>query len=422
METLGDAGESSEARSVRDEARAWFGANWSPDLTLAQWWERLAFSGWGFPTFPAGWFGKGLSSALNRVVDDERKRSGAAAAPDRIGAKAIAPLLIEYGSDEQRRRYLPDTLCDRAVWCELFSEPGAGSDLAGLSMRAQRVGEQWVVTGQKLWSSGADFARWGLLVARTDVDVPKQQGLTCFVLDMDQPEVDVRPLVTMTGEAEFNEVFLTEAPVPSDNVVGGVGNGWTIIKAALAHERRAMGGDGLGDNSRKPDLDLRAGDVAERERSGRRRGGLAAGGGGESLIRTLLERFDRGGDPLARQAAARVYTLLRIARWTAMRTRVAAASGDRPGPESSIARLITSEIARSQRDLYLQLEGAAGMLSGDDAPLGGVVQRLALWSPAMSIMLGTDEVQRNIVGERVLGLPAEPEVDRDVPWRSIRKN
>ncbi len=288
-------------------------------------------------------------------------------------------------------------------------------------MRGKRFGEQWVVSGQKLWSSGANFARWGLLVARTDPDVPKQRGLTCFVLDMEQHGVEVRPLVTMTGEAEFNEVFLTDATMPDHSIVGELGQGWTIVKAALAHERRAMGGDGLGDNAAKPDLAQRAGDVAEREHAGRRRGGLAAGGGAEELMRTLLETFERGGDPIARQDAARLYTLLRIARWNAMRSRAALARGMRPGPESSIARLITAEIARAQRDLYLRLEGAAGMLAGEDAPLRGVVQRLALWSPAMSIMLGTDEVQRNIVGERVLGLPAEPEVDRDVPWREIRK-
>jgi alkylation response protein AidB-like acyl-CoA dehydrogenase len=384
---------------------------------LGEWWERLSSSGWGFPTFPPEWFGKGLSPGQARVVDEERKRAGAAAPPDRIGAKAIAPLLLDHGTDDQRRRYLPDTLCDKAVWCELFSEPGAGSDLAGLSTRATRHHDEWIVTGQKLWSSGADFARWGLLVARTDPDVPKQRGLTCFVVDMDQPGVDVRPLVTMMGEAEFNEVFLTEAVVRSDGVVGEVGNGWAIIKAALAHERRAMGGEGLGDNARKPDLARRAGDIAGEEQAGRRRGGLAAGGGGESLLRSLLETFGGADDPRVRQEAARVYSLLRISRWTTMRARVAPYGG----PDASITRLLASRIARAQRDLYMRLEGAAGMLSGDDAPMGAVVQRLTLWSPAMSIMLGTDEVQRTIVGERVLGLPAEPQADRGVPWREIRR-
>lgn len=411
-----------EETRLRAEARSWFEANWAPDLSLGDWWDRLATSGWGFPTFPSEWFGKSLTPALARIVDEERRRRGAGAPPDRIGAKAIAPLLLEYGTDDQRRRYLLDTLCDRAVWCELFSEPGAGSDLAGLSTRASQSADEWIVTGQKLWSSGADFARWGLLLARTDPDVPKQQGLTCFVLDMEQPGVEVRPLVTMTGEAEFNEVFLTDAVVPESNVVGEVGSGWTIVKAALAHERRAMGGDGLGDNARKPDLSSRAGDVAQRELAGRRRGGLAAGGGGDLLMRSLVGEFGRRDDPVVRQDVARVYTLLQIAKWTAMRTKAAVARGGAPGPESSIGRLITSEIARAQRDLYLRIEGAAGMLAGQDAPHAGVVQRLALWSPAMSVMLGTDEVQRNIVGERVLGLPAEPDVDRGVPWREVRRS
>ena len=383
-----------------DAARAWFEENWDPDLTLGDWWDQLVASGWGFPTFPVDWFGKGLSSEQARAADDERKQVGAASPPDRIGAKAIAPLLIEHGTPDQLHAYLPDTLTDRAVWCELFSEPGAGSDLAGLSTRAQRSGEEWIVNGQKLWSSGADFARWGLLLARTDPDATKQSGLTCFVLDMDQPGVDVRPLVTMTGEAEFNEVFLTDARVSS--VVGREGDGWRIVKDALAYERRAMGSGGLGDNSRRPDLSHRAGDVAERERAGRRRGGLSSGS--EELLRTLLA----GSNGAVRDEAMQLYSLLRISRWMTA--------------DASVQRLITSEIARRQRDLYLRLEGAAAMLAGDDAPLGGVVQRLALWSPAMSIMLGTDEVQRNIVGERVLGLPAEPSVDKGVPWRAIKKS
>jgi alkylation response protein AidB-like acyl-CoA dehydrogenase len=400
------------ADEVRAPAREWFEANWNPELTLGAWWERLASSGWGYPTFPVEWFGKGLDAASASAVEDERKRAGAAAPPNRIGAKAIAPLLLDYGRTEQLRRYLPDTLTDRAVWCELFSEPGAGSDLAGLGARASRSGNEWIVNGQKVWSSGADFARWGLLLARTDPDVPKQRGLTCFVLDIDQAGVDVRPLVTMTGEAEFNEVFLTDARVPDENVVGSVGDGWTIVKAALVNERRAMGSSGLGDNARRPELEQRAGDVAERERSGRRRGSLAAGAGGEKLLRRLLDVFRCESDPTIRQDAARLYTMLRIARWTARRSGAAA---------ESVGRLITSEVARMQRDLFLRIEGAAGMLAAEDAPLGGVVQRLALWSPAMAIMLGTDEIQRTVLAERVLGLPREPDVDAGLPWRDIRR-
>jgi alkylation response protein AidB-like acyl-CoA dehydrogenase len=386
-----------------DAARVWFEDNWDPDLTLGEWWDRLVESGWGFPGFPSQWFGKDLSLPGVWAVDEERRRAGAAAAPNRIGAAAISPLLVEYATQDQLRRYLHDTLTDRAVWCELFSEPGAGSDLAGLSTRAAKSGDEWIVNGQKVWSSGAEFARWGLLLARTDPGVPKQGGLTCFVIEMDQPGVDVRPLVTMTGEAEFNEVFLTDARV--EGVVGAEGDGWRLVKEALAHERRAMGSGGLGDNSRRPDLSQRAGDVAERERSGRRSGGLSSGS--EELLRTLLASGDGG----ARHEAMRLYELLRIARFMSAR-RV----------DASVQRLMTSRIARAQRDLYLRLEGAAGMLAGADAPLGGVVQRLALWSPAMSIMLGTDEVQHTIVGERVLGLPAEPSLDRGVAWRDVRRS
>jgi alkylation response protein AidB-like acyl-CoA dehydrogenase len=187
------------------------------------------------------------------------------------------------------------------------------------------------------------------------------------------------------------------------DVIGGPGDGWGLLNEVLGHERRAMGA-GLGDNSRRPELDARAGDVADREGSGRRRGGLAAGGGAEELLRTLLP----GASAPLRDEAMRLYSLLRIA--------------PHMDAHASVRRLVTAEIARRQRDLYLELQGAAGMLTGNDAPLGGVVQRLALWSPAMSIMLGTDEVQRNIVGERVLGLPAEPSADRGVAWRDIRRS
>jgi alkylation response protein AidB-like acyl-CoA dehydrogenase len=382
------------------EARSWFEQNWDPDLTIGDWWERLASSGWGFPTFPVEWCGRALSNEAARQVDRERRHAAAAAPPNRIGAAAIAPLLIDHATPDQLERYLFDTLTDRAVWCELFSEPGAGSDLAGLSTRASRSGDDWIINGQKVWSSGADFARWGLLLARTDPDVPKQAGLTCFVVDMAEPGIDVRPLRTMTGDAEFNEVFMDD--VRTQTLVGAAGDGWRLLNEVLGHERRAMGA-GLGDNSRPPRLDERAGDVAERERSGRRRGGLAAGGGAEGLLRTLIA----GAGGSVRDEAMRVYSLVHISQ--------------RLDAHASVRRLVTAEIARRQRDLYLRLEGAAAMLAGDDAPLGGLVQRLALWSPAMSIMLGTDEIQRNIVGERALGLPPEPSVDRGVPWRDVRR-
>jgi alkylation response protein AidB-like acyl-CoA dehydrogenase len=402
---------------VRARARRWFEDNWAPDATIGQWWERLARSGWGFPSFPAEWFGKGLGVQDARAVHEERRAVGAAAPPDRIGATAIAPLLIEHATDDEKRRWLPDTLCDKAVWCELFSEPGAGSDLASMSTRAERSGDEWLVTGQKLWASGAPFARWGLLVARTDPDVGKHQGLTCFVLDMDQPAVDVRPLVAMTGEAEFNEVFLTRARVPSENLIGRPGGGWAIVKAALDIERRAMGSAGLGDNSTAPDLGRRAGDVAAAELAGRRRGSVSSGGGAEELMRTVLQLFGSHRDAVLRQDVAHLFTLLRIAGWTAMRTRASGA-----GPEASTSKLMSSAISRAQRDLLLRIEGAAGMLAGHDAALKGVVQRLALWSPAQSLMVGTDEVQRNVIGERVLGLPGEPDETRGLPWRLIPRS
>jgi alkylation response protein AidB-like acyl-CoA dehydrogenase len=340
-----------------------------------------------------------------------------------LGTKAIAPLLLSHGSVEQKRRYLLETVNGQAVWCELFSEPGAGSDLASLSTRAIRDGDQWVVNGQKVWSSGAPVARWGLLIARTDPDAPKQQGLTCFVIDMDLEGVEPRPLRTMAGDFKFSEVFLTDVRVPHANVLGEVGQGWALTKATLALERKVIGpaggGGGMADN--KPfDLDQPAGALAAVERSGQQRGAMVTGMGAMALLRTLLDQFGSADDPVVRQQIAAVHCLVEVLRYTGLRSRAAVARGDHSGPDASTLKLLTGRVTVALRDLAIRLEGPHGMLSGPDAPVGGVVQKLVLTSPSMSIMAGTDEIQRTIIGERVLGLPVEPSVDKGVPWRQLR--
>ena len=400
---------------LRAEARDWFAVNWDPDRRLGDWWALLAQSGWGFPTWPAAWFGKGLSGPLATVVDDERKRAGAAAPPLTLGTRIIAPLLLEFGTQDQKERYLLPTVSGQAAWCELFSEPGAGSDLASLATRAVSDGDEWIVNGQKVWSSGASVSRWGLLAARTDPEATKQRGLTCFVLDMEHNGVDVRPLRTMTGEHKFSEVFVTDATIPNENVIGTVGRGWDVVKATLALERKligpAGGGGGLSDNTKVPDLDQPASVVVSSERAGQQRGAMITGVGGSALVHALLEQFGGRDDPIIRQEIARLHTVIEVVRYTALRSRAVADRDGHPGPEASTLKLLSGRIVLVLRDLATRLEGAHTTLSGSDAPMGAIVQKLVLSSPSMAIMTGTDEIQKNIIGERILGLPSEPSMD-----------
>lgn len=411
---------------VREDARAWFAEHWDPDLRLGEWWERLAESGWGFPTWPVEWYGRGLASNVATVVHQERSRAGAFGPPSGIGVMMAGPTLVEHANDDQRQRFLPAMVSGREVWCQLFSEPGAGSDLASIQTRAQRDGDEWIVSGQKVWTSGAQFSTWGILLARTDTSVPKHQGLTFFVLPMAQPGVEIRPLREMTGGATFNEVFFTDARLPDANRIGPVGGGWAVAVTTLSHERRSLGAAGMGFASggggiigRRADLGARVGDLASRPGGDLRGLAAAFGAGGAKLVSSLPGAFGRSGDRISRQDAARVYTLLEIARFTGLRAQAAAARGDKPGPEASIGKLLASLIICQLRDVALRMAGPAGVLSGKDAPLGGVLEFLALVSPAISIGGGTDEVQRNIVAERVLGLPVEPRVDRDAPFADL---
>ena len=341
------------------------------------------------------------------------------------------PTVAEHGTQEQIDRLLPDMVAGRHIWCQLFSEPGAGSDLASLQTRAERDGEEWTINGQKVWTSGAQHSRWGILLARTDPDVPKHQGVTFFVVDMQQPGVEVRPLKEMTGGATFNEVFFTDARVPQANVIGEPNQGWAVAVTCLSYERTSLGagamagmsggamlGIGVGGSGPSvPDLGSRVGDLA----SGSEGGGLAAlASGGAGMLKLLPMMFARQHDPTVRQDLARIYTLIEISRYTGMRTRAATERGNRPGPEASTGKLMASMLARSMRDFILSLEGPAGMLMGADAPLNGMGQWMALMSPAISVAGGSDEIQHNIIGERVLGLPPEPRVDRDVPFRQLK--
>jgi alkylation response protein AidB-like acyl-CoA dehydrogenase len=411
--------------SVYTEAAAWFSEHWDENLTLGQWWEQLAEAGWAFPSWPKGFGGRGLPPQATKQVTAARRAVGALGPPNGVSTFLVAPTLLHYGSDEQKARFLPGivTGCDR--WCQLFSEPGAGSDMAGLATRADLDGDEWVVSGQKVWNSGAQFARYGILIARTDPDQPKHKGITYFLIDMEQDGVDVRPLREMTGDAAFNEVFLSDARVPEANRLGEPGDGWRVAMTTLSHERDPDNA-GMGDSAAFGTYDLATPVGRYMEESATIVDGFSIALGG-TINRTLDDIIDTSGrndDPVTRQELMKLLAMRRTSRWSGQRAVDAMKAGGEPGPEVSTLKLVGSAIGRHTRDTGLEAMGASGMLYAEDAPQNGVFQAYAMFTPALSIAGGTDEVQRNIISERVLGLPREPgeAEQRSQPWSELRRS
>jgi alkylation response protein AidB-like acyl-CoA dehydrogenase len=321
------------------------------------------------------------------IFNQEQAAFAVDAGPFTVGVAMAGPTLIAHGSEEQKARYLDPLLRGREIWCQLFSEPGAGSDLAGLGTRAVRDGDEYVVNGQKVWTSGAHYSDRGILLARTDPDQPKHRGITYFVVDMRSPGIDIRPLRQMTGGSHFNEVFLTDVRVPAANVIGEPDNGWRVALTTLANERTAIGGGGSGVR------------FAE--------------------IQQLAAEFGRTGDPIVRQRLAALYTNLELLRYLGFRIQTALSQGRPPGPESSVLKLAYSRHVASLGDVALAMEGPAGGLAGADAPDAGYWQLRFLGQYGVRIGGGTDEVQRNVIGERVLGLPGEPRADKQLSYREL---
>jgi alkylation response protein AidB-like acyl-CoA dehydrogenase len=411
--TLGphmDFDDTPEERSLRDEARNWLDANAKrldhsalegmrshrmqteeDDLAALvegrSWQRRKAEALWAAPHWPVEHGGRGLPPLLAGVFAAEEANYDVPANMFSVGVGMAGPTVIEWGTDAQRDRYLPRILTAEDVWCQLFSEPGAGSDLAGLSTRAVRDGDEWVVTGQKVWTSHAHYSDIGVLLARTDPDVPKHRGITCLLVDMRSVGVDIRPLRQIDGAIHFNEVFLDEVRVPVADTLGPVGGGWGVAVTMLAHERASIGGGGM----------YRFEQVL-------------------SLARSLADT----GAPVVRQRLAELHVRFQILRYLGYRVRTAASRGEQPGPESSVMKLAVSALYETGGDLVLALQGPAGMLVDDDAPFGGHFQGLFMGQCAPRIGGGTDQIQRNIIGERVLGLPGEVRNDKTVPFRELR--
>ena len=362
-----------------------------PDPAAA---EREAFlqsrydCGLGWVHFESGYGGLGVAGALQQVVTARLAAVGAphAGSGDFVGMHQAAASIDAVGTHEQKARFLPPILLGAERWCQLFSEPGAGSDLAGLSTMAVRDGDEWVVDGQKVWSSGAHHSELGILLARTDPDAPKHKGITYFVLDMRSPGIEVRPLRQINGVAHFNEVFLTDVRIPHDNVVGDVNGGWGVAQTTLGAERVLIGSGGA---------------VGFRD-----------------LARLATEQ-QRTGDPVMRQRLADAYIRFEIVKYLGQRAQAARRNGAAVGAEASVLKLAVSQNVALNGDLALALEGANAMLLHGDAPYGGFWQHQFLNQWGTRIGGGTEQVQRNVIGERVLGLPSEPRPDKRVPFREF---
>jgi alkylation response protein AidB-like acyl-CoA dehydrogenase len=354
--------------------------------------------------FPEGHGGLGLSPRLQEVVNTILRAAKAPSAGPRnpIGYGMGAPTVVTHGSETQRRRYLRPLFTGEEVWCQLFSEPGAGSDVASLATRAVRDGDEWIVNGQKVWTTVAHLARFGMLVARTDPEAPKHRGLTYFVVDMHAPGVEVRPLRQITGEAEFNEVYFTDVRIPDGERLGGVGEGWHVSLTTLMNERVSIGGT-----------------IAPR----------GSGPIGEA-VRLWGERHGDGSahDAVLKDRLVDLWIRSEAFRLTNIRASQTRKVGT-PGPEGSVSKLAFAELNKKIYELCIDLMGIDGTLYGsyemvrpDLVGFSADVRKSFLRARANSIEGGTSEVMRNILGERVLGLPGEPRVDKDVPWSQVPRS
>ncbi|WP_315837237.1 acyl-CoA dehydrogenase [Bradyrhizobium prioriisuperbiae] len=399
--------------AFRAEARDWISANaphqYKDELAKASlgrvqlkganilevgkaWQKKKADAGWACLHWPKDYGGRGATPIERVIWQQEEGVFGKLSGLFIIGHGMCGPTMMAYASEDQKREYLPPLASGEKVWCQLFSEPAGGSDVAGLRTRAERDGDDWIINGQKIWTSGAHYSDHGILITRTDPTVPKHKGLTMFFLDMKSPGVEIKPIKQANGQAEFNEVYFTNVRIPDAQRLGAVGDGWNVSLTTLMNERMSIGANvatgfpelfafcanlTLGDG---PALDDRA-------------------------VRSKLANW-----------AVRASGL----KYTSFRAISALSRGERPGPENSIGKLVAGSMIQDVATYALDLQGAAGVVSSpEQAELGGKFQAMLLRSPATRVEGGTDEILRNIIAERVLGLPGDIRVDKDVPFNKI---
>ena len=372
----------------RKAVREWLEENPAPSG------RQLAEAGYVAPHWPAPW-GLDADPIQQLVIDDELKRAGVRRPMNPIGIGWAGPTILHAGTQEQKDRYLMPLLAGEEIWCQLFSEPQAGSDLANLGTRAVRDGDEYVVNGQKIWTSLAQFSSYGILIARTDPDQPKHEGVSYFICPMDTPGIEIRPIIEMTGGHTFNEVFLTDVRIPAENLVGDENRGWSLAKVTLGNERVSLSS-----------------------------GGALWGMGPTAEDLLDLVRGHGGVDhPLLRQRLAQLHIESELLRLIRLRTVTAAIKGRQPGPEASIRKVMADEHGQHIMELAKDLAGTGGVRS-DIGPFGGEPDMWThgyLFAPALTIGGGTGDVQRNIIGERVLGLPHDVDVEQGLSWAEARR-
>ncbi|GIW40226.1 MAG: acyl-CoA dehydrogenase [Candidatus Binatia bacterium] len=385
-----DFGYTEREEAFRRELRSWLernvprGPRVFPSLEaeaefLTAWQRKLHEAGWVAVHWPVEYGGRGASLTEQAIFQEEMARARAPQVMNRVGINLVGPTLIAHGTEEQKRRYLSKILSCEEVWCQLFSEPNAGSDLASLRTRAERVGDGYRVNGQKVWTSYAQFARWGILLARTDPDAPKHEGLSYLIVDMKAPGVEIRPLRQITGSAEFSETFFENVFVPRENLVGEENRGWEIAQTTLAHER----------GTAFPFKEQVLHRIAVDE------------------LRDLLRSTGRSKDPVLRQKLATSFIEVEIMRLHNCRTMTKLSRGEMPGPESSVVKLFWADLSQRLFETALEVLGPRGNLVHGDprAESQGRWVHGFLWSRSASIAGGTSEIQRNIIARRILGLP-----------------
>jgi alkylation response protein AidB-like acyl-CoA dehydrogenase len=405
-----DFDDTPEEATFRAEARAFLSANAKPkdrrgpaprygdtdegDVREAKAWQRKkAEARFACITWPEKWGGRGGTPMQQIIFNQEESNFDVPPNIFLIGLGMCIPTMIAYAKPEQVERYVPPAVRGDEIWCQLFSEPAAGSDVAGLRTRAEKRDDEWVINGQKIWTSGAHYSDWGLLLTRTDPNVPKHAGLTAFFIDMKSPGIEIRPIHQMSGASNFNEVFFTDLRVPDENRLGAVGQGWKVAITTLMNERLAAG------ETRRPDPR----DLLELAR-------FVPAEDGRPAIQ----------DRAVRERIAEWYAQAAGITYTRFRTMTALSRGETPGPENSIGKVVTASLQQRIASFGMDLLGMAGAVMDENlAPMHALFQSALLSSPGMRIAGGTDEILRNIIAERVLGLPGDVRVDKDVPFNKL---
>ena len=397
-----DFNDTPEEARFRAEAAEWLAANVPSDaeregltpLALAKLWQKRKFdAGWACIGWAPEYGGRGASAIQEVIWRQEEARYDVPLSFFLIGQGMIAPTLMAWASEEDKARYLPPLASGEEIWCQLFSEPAGGSDLAALRTRAERDGDDWLLNGQKIWTSGAHYSDFGIIVVRTDPNVPKHKGLSFFFIDMKSPGIEIKPIKQLTGDSDFNEVYFTDVRLPDSQRLGEVGQGWQVSLTTLMNERAAIGG-----------------------------------GGGQmdtALMLSVLQDLEIDGRPAVENAAVRA----RIADWyvqeaglkyTGYRSLTALSRGSLPGPENSIGKLVGAPKMQAMASFLMDLLESHGAVSDEKcAERAGIIQRAYMGAPGLRIAGGTDEIMANIIAERVLGLPQEPRLDKGIPFVEV---